>query len=138
MTPLTVRASKHARRRFKERAKLPPRATERMAALALREGMKPNDPRLSPPLRAKIERTRQNNLDNLSLWSIYRVYRDCLFIFAADGTLITVIHGFDDPDQKGQHQKSSGRRWLRGEIQTFKHGRRPRRTDAFGMDEDDE
>lgn len=118
--------TKHARRRIKQRAKLPPRAAARAAKMALLHGQDENHPALTPPVRAKIIRTRDRYAAETGVAGIYRVYQGLLFIFSAYGSLLTVLEGFDDPDQKGRFHGKDGVRWKNGELKRFKSGRRPR------------
>lgn len=121
-----VQTTLHARRRLKERAKLPIRAAQRAAKLALERGLTEDDPRLSPPLRAKIGRSRARHQALNGTSGVYRVYNGCLYIFSAELVFITVLVGFDDPDQKGASWGKDGVRWKRGERKRFKQGQRPR------------
>lgn len=124
--PDAVRATLHARRRLKERTKLPPRAAARVAKLALERGVDETHPSLSPPLRAKIARSRARHEIQNQEPGVYRVYNGFLYIFSTDLAFITVLSGFDDPDQKGEKWGQDGFRWKRGERKRFKQGQRPR------------
>lgn len=121
-----VQTTWHGRRRLKERAKLPIRAAKRAAQLALERGLPEDHPSLSPPLRAKIGRSRARHQQTNGTSGVYRVYNGCLYIFSDTLAFITVLSGFDDPDQKGQNWGKDGFRWKYGERKRFKHGQRPR------------
>ena len=122
-----LRVTKHARRRFKERVKLPHRATERMALLALERGLDEDDPSLSPPLRAKMRRARQNHDMPPGQHGVYCMYQGILYIFASNGALLTVLPGFDDPDQRGMEWRQEGTHWKGGERAQYLRNRRPRK-----------
>lgn len=131
------RTTLHARRRVKERVKLPHRAAQRMAELALERGMHPDDPRLTPPQRAKIERSKAKHSDHMPDGQ-YRVYQGRLFIFNGNGSLVTVIADFDRFNEGGKPPPQHNKRWFHGEIKDMRRARRPRNDNAPGFDYDDE
>lgn len=131
------RTTLHARRRVKERIKLPHRAAKRMAQLALERGLHPDDPSLTPPQRAKIERSRRANYEQTPN-AQYRVYHGCLWVFNGVGSLLTIIPDFDHFNEGGRPPPQHNKRWFHNEIRSAKRNRRPRNDDAPGYDYDDE
>lgn len=124
-----VHITKHARRRFKQRAKLPARATDRMAALAYEHGLHEDDPSLTPPLRAKMRRARLKDQSTGKPF-VYRLYRGLLYIFTDLGALVTVLQDFDDPDQRGTDRKDEVKHWKGGAWVPLRQNRRPRDNEA--------
>jgi hypothetical protein len=115
----------HARRRFKERAKLPPRAARRAAQKALEFGMDENHPDLSPALRGRLLRSK-NNPEHVSpnpdAPYKFRVYCGLLYIFKHNNALITVLPGFDNPDDvKLRPADLPEKVFIRGERCRAKH-----------------
>lgn len=89
--------STHARRRFRERLKLPVRAMRRMTREALLYGADPHE--LDLPLRLKLESAIKRN--DPTQEKFVKVYRGHVFVFAKDRqSLVTVIQlhldGYED------------------------------------------
>lgn len=131
----TIRTTKHARRRLKERAKLPPRSAARQAVKAFTEGKTPDDPEVSPALRARIEKFMARSWAETGEQRVYRLYRGCLFVFADNGALITVLPHYDETPFGLRKHRWDGTTWSRGRRVRCREGKRPR-IDFVDEDED--
>lgn len=86
MTDFLHPATRHGKRRFKQRLGLPLRALRRMTEKALSEGLRLED--LPDPVRNATVSTRADHDPDGT--TKVRVYRDHLFVFASNDVLITV------------------------------------------------
>jgi hypothetical protein len=90
-------ATKHGKKRFKQRLKLPLRALRRMTAKALAEGLAPED--LPSPQREVVLSARRRH--DVSEKAKVRVLGKHLFVFTETDSLVTV---FDCQDlMAGKH-----------------------------------
>ena len=120
-----IRTTNHARRRLKERAHLPARSADRIAVLAFKDGKRPDDPSISPALRAKIARGIEKNIADFGQPGIYRLYRDCLFVFSPNGALITVLPRSEETPFGRAPKQVDGVRWDKGRRVRNRQGKRP-------------
>jgi hypothetical protein len=133
-----VYATKHARRRFRERVALPPRAVDRAALLAWERGARLHDLGISLAAQDALRRRADSIAQKGAPPRQFRVYRGVMFVFSEEGTLLTVIDGIAGEYQKGHRKNGAEHRfWLRGQQRGPHNNQRPPRR-AEGLDAEDD